>query len=300
VEENNDIGYPNFTKSDSKLLFNALDGNMSVIKGTNLKSDKISPNGASEVLFTDAKWGITYAVGTRALPTKEGQTISINSISDKLPKASFEIVATSSSKLGLIYAVVSGDASINGKMVVLGPTPGKVTVRAIQVGDSKYAGATADVTFCITPATPKLTDNGTSVVASGGTLYQFFVNNNPIGGQTTSTTLKKDFGGVYSVKNVTGDGCFSASSNAISMAVLASEPILTQKVIAAPNPVEDNLNLILPENEKLILMEILDNSGKVLKKSTKVNESVKSLSSGQYIINVQTNLQTYSLKIIKK
>lgn len=300
VEENNDIGYPNFTKSDNKLLFNALDGNMSVIKGANLKSDKISPNGASEVLFTDAKWGITYAVGTRALPTKEGQTISINSISDKLPKASFEIVATSSSKLGLIYAVVSGDASINGKMVVLGSTPGKVTIRAIQVGDSKYAGATADVTFCITPATPKLTDNGTSVVASGGTLYQFFVNNNPIGGQTTNTTLKKDFGGVYTVKNVTGDGCFSVSSNAISMAVLANEPILTQKVIAAPNPVEDNLNLILPENEKLILMEILDNSGKVLKKSTKVNESVKNLSSGQYIINVQTNLQTYSLKIIKK
>lgn len=300
VEENNDIGYPNFTKADNKLFFNALDKNKSVIKGVNLKSDKISPNGASEVLYTDAKWGITYAVGTRALPTKEAQTISINSISDKLPRASFEIVATSSSKLGLIYSVVSGDATINGKTVVVGSIPGKVTVRAIQVGDAKYAGATADVVFCITPVTPKLTDNGTSVLASGGTLYQFFVNNNPIGGQTTSTTLKKDFGGVYTVKNVTTDGCFSIASNAISASVLANEPILSQKVAIAPNPVEDNLNLILPENEKLILLEILDNSGKVWKKSTKVNESVKNLSSGQYIAKVQTNLQTYSLKIIKK
>jgi bacillolysin len=137
-------------------------------------------------------------------------------------------------------------------------------------------------------------------LASGGTLYQFYVNNNPIGGQTASTTLKKDFGGVYTVKNVTSDGCFSAVSNAISASVLANEPVISQKMTVAPNPVEDNLNLILPENEKLILMEILDNTGKVWKKSTKTNESVKNLSSGQYIIKVKTNQQTYSSKIIKK
>jgi bacillolysin len=300
IEENNDIGYPNFTKADNMLLFNAKDKNTQVIKGVNLKSDKISPNGTSSILFTDAKWGVTYAAGVRALPTKEAQTISINNITDKAPRAIFDIVATTSSKLGLIYSVVSGDASINGKTVTLGSTPGKVTLRAIQVGDSKYASATADVVFCITPPTPRLTDGSTHVTASGGTLYQFFVNNNPIGGQTTNTTLKKDFGGVYTVKNVTTDGCLSATSNAVSAAVLANEPILVQRVNLAPNPVDEEINLFLPDNEKLIEFEIWDNSGKKLKRSTKLKEKVNELSSGQYIIQVQTDQNKYSIKMIKK
>lgn len=300
LEENNDIGYPNFTKADSKVLFNAQDKSKSVIKGINLKNDKISPNGVSEILFTDAQWGITYATGTRALPTKETQSISINSISDKLPRATFDIVATASSKLGLIYSVVSGDASINGRTVNLGNTPGKVTIRVIQLGNSKYAGATADAVFCIIPSTPRLVDNSTSVMASGGTLYQFFVNNNPIGGQTTNNTLAKDFGGVYTVRNVTADGCASLPSNAISASVLANEPLNLKSVNVAPNPVEEYVNLILPEGEKLILMEIMDNSGKILKSSSKLSENVKNLSSGQYNIKIQTNQSTYSLKIIKK
>ncbi|MCP9770345.1 T9SS C-terminal target domain-containing protein [Lacihabitans sp. LS3-19] len=301
LEENNDIGYPNFSKADAFVLFNALDGNQSVIKGVALKSDKISPNGASEIQFTDAKWGVTYATGTRALPTKEAQVISFNAVSDKNPSTSFDLVASSTSKLPLIFSVVSGDANIvNGKTVTLGSTPGKVTIRIIQVGDSKYAGTTADVVFCIIPKTPSLTDNGTSVTASGGTLYQFYVNNNPIGGQTNTNTLKKDFGGSYTVKNVTADGCVSASSNSVSAAVLATEPIGFGGVIVAPNPVEDKINLILPEGELLKKLDVLDISGKQIRKDFKLNESIKSLSSGQYVLKIQTDKQTYSAKIIKK
>ncbi len=300
VEENNDIGYPNFTKSDSKLLFNAQDNGKSVIKGVNLETDKISPKGSAEVLFTDAKWGITYAMGTRALPTKEAQTISINAIGDKQARAIFEVVATSTSKLGLIYSVVSGDASINGKTLTLGSTPGKVTLRVIQVGDSKYASATAEVVFCISPTTPSLTNGSTSVTASGGTLYQFYINNNPVGGQTTNKTLSKDFGGVYTVRSVTADGCVSLASNAISAAVLANEPLTVKSINIAPNPVEEYLNVTIPADEKLVAMEILDNSGKTIITSNKLSENVKSLSSGQYILKVQTDQNTYSLKMLKK
>jgi bacillolysin len=182
----------------------------------------------------------------------------------------------------------------------LGSTPGKVTIRAIQLGDAKFTGATSDVIFCISPATPRLTENTTAVVASGGSLYQFFVNNNPIGGQTTNTTLIKDFGGVYTVKNVTADGCFSAASNSISATVLSNEPVIGQLVKVAPNPVEDHVNLILPEGEKLIWMEILDNTGKLLKKTTKSTENIKAWSSGQYLLKVKTNQEVYSLKILKK
>ncbi|HLO46554.1 MAG TPA: M4 family metallopeptidase [Leadbetterella sp.] len=300
IEENNDIGYPNFTKADNMLLFNSKDQNKQVIKGVNLKSDKISPNGTPTVLFTDAMWGVTYAAGTRALPTKEAQTITISNITDKAPRASFDIAATSSSKLGLIFSVVSGDATVNGKTVTLGSIPGKVTLRAIQVGDAKYASATAEVVFCIVPPTPSLSDATIAVTASGGTLYQFFVNNNPIGGQTSNNTLKKDFGGVYTVKSVTSDGCLSASSNAISAAVLATEPKTVPKINLAPNPIEDQINLILPAGETLIEMELVDNLGKSVLRSTKTNENVKGISTGQYVLKVQTAQNTYSLKLIKK
>jgi hypothetical protein len=102
------------------------------------------------------------------------------------------------------------------------------------------------------------------------------------------------------VKNVTADGCFSAASNSISATVLSNEPVKDQLVKVAPNPVEDHVNLILPEGEKLIWMEIMDNTGKLLKKTTKSTENIKAFSSGQYLLKVKTNREVYSLKILKK
>lgn len=51
LEENNDIGYPNFSKADAFVLFNALDGNQAVIKGVALKSDKISRMGLRNTVY---------------------------------------------------------------------------------------------------------------------------------------------------------------------------------------------------------------------------------------------------------
>ena len=66
------------------------------------------------------------------------------------------------------------------------------------------------------------------------------------------------------------------------------------------NPVEDHVNLMLPEGEELIWMEIMDNSGKLLKTTTKSAENVKGLSAGQYLLKVKTNKEVYALKMLKK
>jgi bacillolysin len=300
VETNNDIGFPDFSKADKTLVFNSLSGTQNVVKGIALGSDKISPVGKSSILYRDAKWAVWYAAGTRVLPTKEAQEISVSTITDKQPRAIFDILASTSSKLALNYSVVSGDASLNGRSVTLGTKPGKVVIRVFQIGDSKFSPTSADVTFCIIPPTPSLTDNGTFVSAAGGSLYQFFVNNSPVGGQTTTTTFKKDFPGSYSVRNVTADGCASASSNSIGVAALATEPTLEAKVNVFPNPVLDFLQVEVSKEEKFESLEIFDALGKGLLKSSDENVNVSGLQSGKYVLKVKTDKNQYALKIVKK
>ncbi|MCA0363950.1 MAG: M4 family metallopeptidase [Bacteroidetes bacterium] len=299
IVENNNIGYPDFNKSDKMLVFNAYDGDTEVISTVNLDTDKITPTSEAEVRFKDAKWGIWFASGTRALPTKEAQTITIAAIPDKQPKASFDISASASSNLGLIYTVVKGDASISGKRVTLGSTPGKVTIKAIQDGTTKYAPATAEASFCIIPPAPKLTDNGQTVVASGGTLYQFYVNNNPIGGQTSTATFKKDFGGTYTVKTVTTDGCVSATSNALTVVALASEPQQELSVMISPNPSYENVKIDIPLGETLKKIEVMDSKGLKVKTSDSQLVNVSDLATGQYMFKVETDKTSRTVKIIK-
>ena len=300
IEINNAIGYPDFSKNDDKLVFNAAKGDQSIVKIVNLQGDKITKNGNSETLYLDAKWAVWYASGSRALPTKEAQVITISAIADKAPKTAFDISASSSSKLSLVYTVVSGDATINGKTVTLGNTPGKVTIRAFQVGDSKYVGASADVTFCISPATPTLKDNGTSVTASGGSLYQFFVNNSVVNGFTNNPTLKKDFVGAYTVSSVTSDGCYSGISNAIGVSALGLEPTSSMQVLVMPNPVEDQLNVKIPDGEVFKSLKILDNTGREVFESKISNPNIKQMTAGQYLLKVVTDANTYPIKMIKK
>ncbi|MFN8430274.1 MAG: M4 family metallopeptidase [Spirosomataceae bacterium] len=300
--KNNNIAYPDFNKSDKYLVFNSLDDNDTEVLGiVELKGDKITPVSDPILLFPgeDAKWGIWFAAGTRALPTKEAQTITIAAISDKQPKASFDISASASSNLGLIYTVVKGDASISGKRVTLGSTPGKVTIKAIQDGTTKYAPATAEASFCIIPPAPKLTDNGQTVVASGGTLYQFYVNNNPIGGQTSTATFKKDFGGTYTVKTVTTDGCVSAFSNALTVVALATEPQQELSVMISPNPSYEKVKIDIPLGETLKKIEVMDSKGLKVKTSDSQLVNVSDLATGQYMFKVETDKTSRTVKIIK-
>jgi bacillolysin len=300
VAENNEIGYPDFNKSDKLLAYNAKDGNTFIVKAATMAADKITVSGTPVTLFTDAKWAVWFAAGTRALPSKVEQVISISSITDKQPGASFNIVATTTSKLALNYVVKSGDATISGTTIKLGNTPGKVTIQVIQLGNSQYSESSAQVSFCIVPPKPSLVDNGTTVTASGGTMYQFYINNSPIGGQTTNPTFKKDFVGSYAVRNVTADGCLSDFSNLIGVTALANEPLNAPQVNVWPNPTEEKLFYETPNNEKLIKAVLFDQNGKALIESLTNQMLLKDISTGVYLLSINTELGSYSVKVIRK
>lgn len=298
--ETTTIGFPDFTKTDQHLTFNYREGNRDYLVGVKLASDKITADlNSATVLAADKIFGVSFANGTRTLPQVQEQTVTISPITDKNPGASFDINATASSGLPLIYKLVSGNAGISGKRMTLGAAPGKVHIEVIQLGDSRYAAASATAEFCIMPPTPVLTDNGSQVVAGGGTLYQFYVNGNPVGGYTSNNTFRKEFDGTYSVKSVTQDGCTSASSNVITHnRVLANEDAV-MKIEVTPNPVTDVLTLKIPEGETLKNLEILDSAGGGRMTSKSLRTPVAQLPSGIYLLKVKTDRDTYSAKMVK-
>lgn len=298
--ETSTIGFPDFSKTDQYLTFNHIQNNRYYLVGVPLAADKITTDYNSGVaLAIDKVFGVSFANGTRTLPQIQEQTVTISPIGDKNPGVSFDIDAAASSGLPLIYKLASSNATISGKRVTVGSVPGKVYLEVIQLGDSQYATASAEAEFCIVPPTPVLTDNGNQVVASGGGLYQFFVNGNPMGGYTSNTTFRKDFDGTYSVKGVTQDGCLSPSSNVITYnRVLANEdPSVRVEVL--PNPVGDVLTLKIPEGETMEGVEIRDSAGGGRLTSKSLKTPVAHLPAGLYLLKVKTDRDTYSAKMVK-
>ena len=106
--------------------------------------------------------------------------------------------------------------------------------------------------------------------------------------------------GAYTVSAVTSDGCFSNISNSIGVSALGLEPSTGKNVIVMPNPVEDRISLKIPEGEGFKALKVFDNSGKAVFESNISNPSLRHLTAGQYLLKVETDVETYAVKLIKK
>ena len=67
IASNTIIGYPSYSKDDKALVYSSATGAIENVKGINLLSNKISPDGSAVQLINKAKWGVCYATGTRVL-----------------------------------------------------------------------------------------------------------------------------------------------------------------------------------------------------------------------------------------
>lgn len=79
ITTNTQIGYPNYSNKDDKLIYDAksTQGN-EVLAIIGLGSDKITASGTPVILITDAKWGTWYAQGTRSLLSSAKDLISFS------------------------------------------------------------------------------------------------------------------------------------------------------------------------------------------------------------------------------
>jgi len=61
------LGYPNYSKNDDKIIFNSTTGTDEVVGEISMQPDKLNPSGAATLLVPDAKWGVWYSTGIRAV-----------------------------------------------------------------------------------------------------------------------------------------------------------------------------------------------------------------------------------------
>ncbi|MEO9892308.1 M4 family metallopeptidase, partial [Aurantibacter sp.] len=71
VYENNKLGFPNYSKTDDKIIFDTFNGSDENILTINMAADRISPSGNASELIPDGKWGIWYTVGSRSTLSSE-------------------------------------------------------------------------------------------------------------------------------------------------------------------------------------------------------------------------------------
>jgi len=71
VYQNNKLGFPNYSKTDDKLIFDSNNDGDEDILSINMASDKISPSGNPSELIPNGMWGIWYTVGQRSTLSSE-------------------------------------------------------------------------------------------------------------------------------------------------------------------------------------------------------------------------------------
>jgi len=106
IVTNSKLGFPNYSKTDSKLIVDGEDAlSNENIYVMNLNADKISISGTASLVIPDAKWGYWYATGNRSLLSSSKDILAF-SISNTNPITTAVINGTG------VTAVVPANADI--------------------------------------------------------------------------------------------------------------------------------------------------------------------------------------------
>ncbi|MEQ9166079.1 MAG: Ig-like domain-containing protein, partial [Fulvivirga sp.] len=136
--------------SSLAVTYESSDENVAMVSGST-----VTIVGAGNATITasqtgDATFNPAPSVQQVLTVNKADQTISIEAIADKLTTdAAFDVVASSTSNLALIYEV-AGPATNNGATITLNGTAGTITVTVSQAGNANYNAASAQTTFNVT------------------------------------------------------------------------------------------------------------------------------------------------------
>ncbi|MGB1317350.1 MAG: T9SS type A sorting domain-containing protein, partial [Flavobacteriales bacterium] len=108
--------------------------------------------------------------------------------------------------------------------------------------------------------------------------------------------------GNYAV--VVTDGNCSETSDCVNVMTVGVEDNVLEELSFFPNPVLDVLNVDLSGTEETVSFEIVSISGKVVYNQTHSSEQVRidlnDLSAGMYILNVRSEKESLSKRIIKQ
>lgn len=324
IYENNTLGYPEYSRTDDFVLYNYLTTdtktNKNVLNTYQITMDKSrikSVNKTEKYLVGQSAYAVWYTAGTRVLPTKQNQTITLNKILDKtVGDPAFDIAVSASSALAVGLSVVYGPANISSKRITLTGTAGRVKINAFQDGNSNFYNVAKADSFCVNPPKPtisavKKTDaNGdyweyTSSSTTGNVWYR---ENVILESSRGTQTILVSSGLKFNVQVATPDGCASVLSDTrqdVALAKpLASEPTLEASVTVSPNPTSDEIRIVVPKNLRIESVKINAMSGsQVLEKhgdkSNTMTLNTHNLAKGNYVVQIMTNEGMVAKKVTK-
>ncbi len=271
---------------------------------------------SQKYLIGNSAYAVWYTVGTRVLPTKQNQTISLTKIPDKtVGDPAFDITVSASSNLTVGLGITSGPATISGKRITLTGTPGRVRVNAFQDGNSSFYAIAKTDSFCVNPSKPTISvvkksdANGsyweyTSSVSTGNVWYRDGTILESLRGFQVVQVIS---GAKFNVQIITADGCASVLSDPRQDASLALsiDPQLIESIAVSPNPTSDKIEIITPQNIKIesATMSSLSGSQVLEKQGDRLNNmtiNIRDLNPGMYLLQIKTNEGVIGKKVVKE
>jgi len=226
---------------------------------------------------------------------------------------SFTVAATGGAGEGYIYSIPERETQEIGTFSVLSAGTYTVTVT-----DANGCDETLEVIVPPSegaPETPIITDQLNAIVDSLSTevilavenvsgTFTWFLEGDTITGETSNQIILTD-GGTYTVTVTNAEGCESTMSDGFEVTAISDLP--EQTVLVYPNPVRDELQIVLPRAESrntVTAIQLFDLQGQtILQKQASGHRTTAlpthSLKPGAYLLRISDGNQIIQRKIQK-
>jgi hypothetical protein len=274
--------------------------------------DKVKLIGVGKVTIQanqdgDEDYDIAPAVSQSFNVSKIKTNLSFENLVNKtLGDTPFGLTTKSNSKEPVALSISSGKATLENNKITL-TDAGKVTLKAIQNETEFYLGATTQQSFCVIPTKPTITigvSNPREMTSSSTIGNQWFLNQTAISNANGQIYIAQT-NGTYTVKIQNPDNSCPASelSQAKEILILENEDYSADGISISPNPAENTLKVLFPDNRirKIVLYDMFGRSvlaSEIVKSGTL---NIESLTVGTYIINIisESDSGIQSFKIFK-
>ena len=241
--------------------------------------------------------------------TGQAQSIAFSPIDNVIETiGSFDLDATASSGLPIVFNVIDGPATIDGNTITI-TGAGTVEVEASQVGNDDFnPAAPVEQEFCSNPIQPTISADiqelFVTLTSSSEIGNSWYLNGELFGEYDPSFQTAEN--GDYTVQ-VSIDGCLAELSEVYTVLILAIDELVTNEpLITYPNPTKGSFSFTLPSNEKAQI-SMYNALGKLVYSKTAAttyngvnNIDISSFDSGIYFLLIETASTNHFGKIYKE
>jgi ELWxxDGT repeat protein len=306
--------------------FSGLKVSFDIVSGpATISENVVSLTGAGEVTIRASQVGNDQIDAAQPVErsfhvVKASQTIIFNELSSKIANdPPFDISASSSLSLPVLFSIASGPATISGNVVSL-TGGGEVTIRASQAGNLQIdAAQPIEQSFQVSKATQTITFSelasknandppfDISASSSSGLPVSFAIASGPAS-ISQSTVSIIGVGNVTVVASQPGNEIYNAAddvSQSFNTYLITASELSEKKILSVyPNPCSKTLYVNTSDSDEILSLKLMNSTGQNVWEVEAKDEAksfsidVGDLPPGLYILNIQQNDRLVVEKII--